>query len=63
MELLPFFKRPVTNLVRIHTKNYRHLLPESIHLFNVYQKFFDNDKEELKERINKFGSTNCGINF
>lgn len=44
MELLSFFKRPVSNLVRIHTKDYRHLLPESIHLFNVYQKFFDNDK-------------------
>jgi hypothetical protein len=44
MELLQFFKRPVSNLVHIHTKNYRHLLPESIHLFNVYQKFFDNDK-------------------
>jgi hypothetical protein len=44
MNLLPFFKRPVSNLVHIHTKNYRHLLPESIHLFNIYQKFFDNDK-------------------
>jgi hypothetical protein len=44
MELLSLFKRPVSNLVRIHTKNYRYLLPESIHLFNVYQKFYDNNK-------------------
>jgi len=44
MELIKDFKRPVSKLVKIHSVNYRYLLPSTINIYTTYLKFFNNNK-------------------
>ena len=44
MELIKEFKRPVSKLIKIHSIDYRHLLPSSINIYTKYLKFFKDGK-------------------
>ena len=44
MNIIEEFKRPGSRIIRIHSVNYRYLLPESVNLYNVYNKFYKDGK-------------------
>ena len=44
MELIKEFKRPVSKIIKIHSIDYRHLLPSSITIYTKYIKYYKEGK-------------------